>query len=73
MDGFEQYDDIEFPLRVFFSTDKKVVDLNCCFLAEKSRRYYCRRDLDGEELVSCEDCQGYTVFMNRRRKIPALA
>lgn len=72
MDGYEEYDTEQTAIRVFLKAGGQEVDLNCCFLSEESGRYYCRRDLDGEELVTCEDCQGATVFMNKRRKMPSL-
>ncbi|MFW9993656.1 MAG: hypothetical protein ACFFD4_16540 [Candidatus Odinarchaeota archaeon] len=55
------------PLRVFLTAGGQEVDLNCCFLAEGKGYYYCRRDLDGAELVSCEECTASTVFLNRNR------
>jgi len=72
MDEHEQLDVTENNFRIMLKTKHQEVDLNCCFLGEDSGKYYCRRDLDGEELISCEDCNAFSVFLSRRRKIPAL-
>jgi len=60
--------------RMMFKTKEQEVDLSCCFLGEDSGKYYCSRDLDGEELISCEDCNAFAVYLNRRRMaVPALS
>ncbi|MFW9992867.1 MAG: hypothetical protein ACFFD4_12560 [Candidatus Odinarchaeota archaeon] len=64
---------VEQPLRVFLTAVDQEDDLNCCYLAEGKGYHYCQRDLDGEELVSCEDCQSATAFLNRKKKIPVPA
>ncbi|MFW9995923.1 MAG: hypothetical protein ACFFD4_28040 [Candidatus Odinarchaeota archaeon] len=60
--------DLEAPLRVFKRINTQEVDENCCYLAEdeKTGLHYCRRDLDGEELVSCADCNSNMVFIKKR-------
>lgn len=54
--------------RLLLSAGNQTVDLNCSFLAKESWGYYCHRDMDGEELVSCEECTAYKVFVNKRKK-----
>ncbi|MHA2299270.1 MAG: hypothetical protein ACXAEU_16305 [Candidatus Hodarchaeales archaeon] len=54
-----------FPLRIIFETEKQEVDLNCCYLGEERWGFHCKRDLDGEELISCVDCNGHAVYMNK--------
>ena len=49
--------------RFILSTISQKVDLNCCFLATDRDSFYCRRDLDGADLISCEDCQVNSMFI----------
>jgi len=64
----DQIENNEQQMRVFLTADKQVVDLNCCFLQEMGEEYRCQKDLDGAELITCEDCYSFTVFIKRRRK-----
>ncbi|MFW9997678.1 MAG: hypothetical protein ACFFD4_36905 [Candidatus Odinarchaeota archaeon] len=58
---------VEEPLRVFLTDTGQEVDLSCCSIAGGKEYYYCRRNLDGAELVSCEECTSSTAFLKRNK------
>ncbi|MFW9997977.1 MAG: hypothetical protein ACFFD4_38400 [Candidatus Odinarchaeota archaeon] len=59
---------VEQPLRAFLTAGEQEVDLNCCFLAGGKGHYYCRKDLDGEKLVTCGECTSSTVFVKKKNE-----
>ena len=56
-------DQLEDKPRFILFTISQKVDLDCCFLIEDDNIFYCRRDLDGADLISCEDCQVNSKFL----------